>query len=127
MPQTLCPPPGWLADRVFKIADATAWSAATAVGYFQGSADDARDGFIHLSAVHQLSGTLAKHFRNSPALVLVAFRTSDLGTALRWEPSRGGDLFPHLYAPLPTRLALWQKPLERSTDGVCVIDEGWFR
>ncbi len=76
-----------------------------------GSADDVRDGFIHLSAAHQVAGTAAKYFRDQPELLLVAFDAAGLGPALKWEPSRGGDVFPHLYSPLPTARALWTKPL----------------
>ncbi len=86
---------------VYKICRRADWEAARAQGVYRGNADDARDGFIHLSAVDQVSGTLARHFAGWDDLVLVAIDSHALGDALRWEPSRGGDLFPHLYAPLP--------------------------
>ena len=88
------------AQRVFKVATRAAWEDACRRGAFAGSADDRRDGFIHLSVEHQLAGTLARHFRGARDLVLVEFDAAALGSALRWEPSRGGDLFPHLYAEL---------------------------
>jgi uncharacterized protein (DUF952 family) len=103
---------------VFKIATVTQWSDAVARGAFDGSKDDQRDGFIHLSAAHQLTGTLTKHFHGQPDLVLIAFSTADLGADLKWEVSRGGEPFPHLYAPLATRLALWTKPLVLDRHGL---------
>ena len=112
---------------VFKILPETTWSVACRIGAFAGSNDDIRDGFIHLSAMHQLAGTLTKYFAGQTDLVLVAYRTEDLGPALRWEASRGGDLFPHLYVPLPTAAALWQRPLQRGPDGVAILEEDWFQ
>lgn len=103
---------------IFKIADVNAWSAACAAGLFHGSEADKRDGFIHFSARHQLRETARKHFAGLGGLVLVAFDASALGPNLRWEPSRGGDLFPHLYAPLPTEAALWTRPLALGEDGI---------
>lgn len=102
---------------VYKVASVGAWRDAAARGSFTGSDDDQRDGYIHLSAPHQLAGTLAKHFRGRSDLVLAAFASGDLGGDLRWEPSRGGELFPHLYAPLPVAAALWVQPLAARGDG----------
>ena len=82
---------------VFKIATRERGMTACQLGAFAGSADDVRDGFIHLSAAHQLAGTLAKHFKGQTDLVLITLDADALGDALRWEPSRDGDLFPHLY------------------------------
>lgn len=110
-------------NTVFKIATSAQWHDAVVRGAFDGSADDLRDGFIHLSAHHQLQGTLAKHFARQTDLVLIAFDVSQLGTALKWEASRGGDLFPHLYAPLETRFALWQKPIRVDSAGVPLVPE----
>jgi uncharacterized protein (DUF952 family) len=112
---------------VFKILPEGDWLEACRHGAFRGSSDDIRDGFIHLSASHQLAGALAKYFRGQPDLILVAYRTNVLDPALRWEPSRGGDFFPHLYAPLPTASALWQRPLQLGPEGVAILDEGWFQ
>lgn len=91
---------------IFKVVPRDAWQAACDVGVYNGSADDLRDGFIHFSLREQLPGTLAKHYRGQDDLLLVRFDADDLGDALKWEPSRGGALFPHLYAPLPTRHAI---------------------
>jgi uncharacterized protein (DUF952 family) len=106
---------------IYKIMSAHAWSDAQKTGTYSGSDDDRRDGFIHFSAAHQLSGTAAKHFKGQQDLVLVAIDAAALGAALRWEPSRGGDLFPHLYGTLPVAAAQWFRPLPVGDDGVPVI------
>ena len=85
---------------VYKICPAAAWHDAKLMGRYHGSADDARDGFIHFSTVDQLAGTLDRHYRGQRDLVLIAVDADALGDALRWEPSRGGELFPHLYGDL---------------------------
>lgn len=108
---------------IFKIVDKRAWHAACGEGSFGGSPDDLRDGFIHLSAPHQVRGTAAKHFKGVSNLLLLAFDEASFGDALVWEPSRGGDLFPHLYDRLPTAGALWEKPLMLDDDGVPVVPE----
>ena len=111
---------------VFKVLARAGWEEARADGLYRGSPDDKRDGFIHLSAAHQLEGTLAKYFRGKADHLLVAFDTDALGPELKWEPSRGGDLFPHLYGPLPVALALWQRPLELGADGVPSLQGEWL-
>lgn len=111
---------------VYKIATGLDWRQAIANGYYSGSVDDVRDGFIHLSSRSQLAGTLEKHFRGQTGLVLVAFEGNKLGPELKWEASRGGELFPHLYEHLPVAKALWQHTLTVGTDGIPLIDEEWF-
>ena len=103
---------------VFKILSSAEWADAQRRGNYPGSADDARDGFIHLSTGVQVAGTAARHFRGKPDLVLVALDSAKLGAELVWEPSRGGALFPHLYAPLPVSAALWCKDMPLGADGV---------
>lgn len=103
---------------VFKVMPSSLWNAACATGFFTGSADDVRDGFIHLSNADQLPGTLAKYFRDQTDLTLIGFNSAALGNALKWEASRGGALFPHYYGALPVSLALWQKPLALGPDGI---------
>ena len=115
-----------MAEPVYKVLSEAAFEEAWAAGRFHGSADDARDGFIHLSAGHQLSGTLAAHFAGQEGLVLVALDADRLGQALRWEASRGGALFPHLYAPLDLAAMLWVEPLPLGRDGRHVLPEGVF-
>jgi uncharacterized protein (DUF952 family) len=104
---TTCRPPGAaipspaMQDTVYKICGREEWEAAAAAGSYMGNTDDLRDGFIHLSAEDQVAGTLEKHFAGRTDLLLVAIAAAHLGSALRWEPSRGGALFPHLYGALP--------------------------
>ena len=92
---------------MFKLVDRASWQAAAPSGSFDGSAADARDGFIHFSTAEQVRETAARHFAGQSDLLLVAVAAAPLGDALRWEPSRGGALFPHLYAPLPLRAVRW--------------------
>lgn len=109
---------------VYKVLGEAEWQLARRAGRYAGSADDTRDGFIHLSAAGQLAGTVAKHFRNRADLVLVAIDAARLGAGLRWEPSRGGALFPHLYGPLDTAAATRVEPLPLGPDGVPVLPPG---
>jgi uncharacterized protein (DUF952 family) len=102
---------------IYKICDRTAWEEAETAGLFAGSPADGRDGFIHFSTAAQLPATAAKHFAGQSDLILVAVDGDALGDALKWEPSRGGELFPHLYAALPLSAALWARPLPDETDG----------
>jgi uncharacterized protein (DUF952 family) len=100
---------------IYKIAPEPLWRSAVEQGAFTGSPVDVKDGFIHFSTAAQARETAAKHFAGAADLVLVAVATS--GLDLKWEPSRGGDLFPHLYAPLPVAAVLWVKPLPLGADG----------
>lgn len=108
---------------VFKIVTAADWAEACLAGRYLGSDADRRDGYIHLSAAQQVAATAAKHFAGISGLLLVAFKSEALGSLLRWEPSRGGELFPHLYAPLPTGLAVWTRPLPLGQDGSPLVPE----
>ena len=103
--------------RVYKILGRSEWEAAAAAGAFAGSAVDLADGFIHLSTAAQAGETARRHFVGRADLVIAAFEADALGESLKWEPSRGGDLFPHLYAPLPTGAALEVRPLPLRPDG----------
>ena len=86
---------------LYKILTRQDWEAFRTARSFHGSAHDIRDGFIHFSAAHQLAGTAEKHFVGQTDLVLLQVDSDRLAPEqLRWEPSRGGDLFPHLYGPL---------------------------
>ena len=113
-----------MADPVYKVLTETAFREAERQGHFIGSDDDVRDGFIHLSAGHQLEGTLAKFFAGKDGLVLVAVDPARLGAPLKWERSRGGAPFPHLYAPLDLAAMLWTAPLRLGDDGVHRLPEG---
>ena len=108
---------------IFKIADAAAWHDARARGRFDGSADDLTDGFVHLSTAAQLPGTLAKHFAGRTDLVIAAVEAARLGDALKWEPSRGGALFPHCHGPLQMTAVAWWRPLSLGAGGVHVLPE----
>ena len=113
-----------MADPVYKILTKAALEEAEREGQFAGSPDDLRDGFIHLSAAHQLEGTLAKHFAGKDGLVLVAVDAARLGPHLKWEASRGGTLFPHLYAALDLSAVLWCEQLTLGEDGLHRLPEG---
>ena len=110
--------------RVYKILRQGEWASFQSAGVFRGSPDDLRDGFIHLSAGDQLAGTLAKHFRGEDDLVLLAIEGAAFGDALKWEISRGGALFPHLYAPLPLSAVTEVIPLARDAAGTHLLPEG---
>jgi uncharacterized protein (DUF952 family) len=88
-------------DFLYKICPNATWQSIRQAPDWSGSPDDIRDGFVHFSAAHQVAGTLQKHFANQTDLVLLAISAESLGPALKWEPSRGGELFPHLYGRLP--------------------------
>ncbi len=105
-------------SRIYKILPPAEWTAAQAAGVFTGSAVDLADGYIHFSTGSQAAETARRHFAGQADLVVLAIEADDLGEALVWEPSRGGDLFPHLYGHLPvTRvLAVSEAPLAQ--DGV---------
>jgi uncharacterized protein (DUF952 family) len=89
-----------VARTIYKICPAALWRAAEQTGVFHGSEVDRRDGFIHFSTAKQAAETVARHFAGQNDLLLIAVDASALGERLRWEPSRGGALFPHLYGPL---------------------------
>ncbi|SEU35226.1 DUF952 domain-containing protein [Stigmatella erecta] len=86
--------------EAFKLVDASEWAAALAQGVYTGSAVDRADGYIHMSTASQLAETARRHYAGRGQLLLLTVPIEGLGKALVWEPSRGGDLFPHLYAPL---------------------------
>jgi uncharacterized protein (DUF952 family) len=102
---------------IYKISPRAAWRQAEAAGAFSGAPVDAADGYIHFSTAAQARETAAKHFAGQADLVLAAVDSAELGAALRWEPSRGGDLFPHLYAPLAMSAVRWVKDLPLGADG----------
>jgi len=102
---------------IYKISPAGLWAAAEAAGRFTGAPVDVADGYIHFSTADQARETAAKHFAGQEGLKLVAVETEALGPALRWEPSRGGALFPHLYAPLELSAVRWVRDLPLGPDG----------
>jgi uncharacterized protein (DUF952 family) len=102
---------------IYKILPETIWREAEARGIFAGAGVDLADGFIHFSTRAQVEETAARYFAGVSGLLLVAVGAERLGAALRWEPSRGGDLFPHLYGPLALDLVARVDPLPLRDDG----------
>ena len=94
---------------VYKVALEREWTEAERDGVFRGAAIDLRDGYIHLSGAEQVEQTVALYFAERDDLVLVALESERFGEALKWERSRGGDLFPHLYATLPLDWVAWTR------------------
>ena len=109
---------------VYKIVPETLWRAAEAAGQFDGAPVDRADGFIHFSTAAQVRETAARHFAGRRDLLLVAVEAEGLGPALRWEPSRGGALFPHLYGPLRLADVVWAEPISTDPDGRHVFPIG---
>jgi uncharacterized protein (DUF952 family) len=139
-----------LARTIYKLLTRAEWEQAQADGVYSGSAHDERDGFIHFSSAAQLQETARKYFKGVPDLVLLALDVSELnsppsscpsprgekepsnslspwgegwgeGVLLRWEAARGGDLFPHLYAPLPIHLVKSVTAIALGEDGAPII------
>jgi uncharacterized protein (DUF952 family) len=102
---------------IYKIFRAAEWQALVAAGETAGAPVDLADGYIHFSTAAQAAETAAKHFAGAEGLVLAAVDADALGDALRWEPSRGGALFPHLYRALRRTDVAWHAPLPLGPDG----------
>ncbi len=98
-------------DLIYKIAPAALWRQAEDKGRFEGAPIDIEDGYIHFSTAAQAEETAAKYFSDHPDVLLIAVDAKRLGEDLRFEPARGGALFPHLYAPLPFDAVVFVKPL----------------
>ncbi len=103
---------------IYKILPRTAWAEAQATGIFAGSAVDLRDGFIHFSAASQVVETARRHFQGQADLVVLEVAAEALGARLKWEPSRGGQLFPHLYGNLATPLVTHVHDAPLDAEGV---------
>ncbi len=114
------PPPD---APVYKICDAALWREAEAAGQFTGAEIDIKDGYIHFSTARQAQETARRHFNSRDGLVFVAIDTSGLNMV--WEPSRGGDLFPHLYDALPVVSAISVTPMHPDADGTPVPEGGF--
>lgn len=108
---------------IYKICRRDEWGDAERSGAFRGAAVDLNDGYIHFSTVDQVGETARRHFAEADDLLLVAVDATALGSGLKWEKSRGGALFPHLYGVLPLGAVLWAKPLPLGRDGVHVFPE----
>jgi uncharacterized protein (DUF952 family) len=111
---------------LYKICPEDLWRQAEGAGAFAGSPVDVQDGFIHLSTAAQARETAAKHFAGQRGLLLIALDADALGPALKYEPSRGGDLFPHVYGPLPLAAVRRVEALPLGPDGRHVFpDLAW--
>jgi uncharacterized protein (DUF952 family) len=108
---------------IYKICERAAWQEAERAGIYHGSDVDRRDGFIHFSTAAQVAETAAKHFAGLTDLMLVAVEGDSLETSLKWEPSRGGELFPHLYTALSVKAVLWARPFPDEAGGRRVLPE----
>ena len=111
-------------ELIFKICRLSLWQAAERAGSFAGAEIDLKDGYIHFSTAEQARETAAKHFAAQSDLIIAAVDPDRLGPALRWEPARGGRLFPHLYGPLPLSAVAWVKPLPLGADGAHRFPDG---
>lgn len=103
---------------IYKLTPRTAWLEAEQAGRFEGAPVDLADGYIHFSTGAQVRETARRHFAGETALLMVAVDPALLGDTLRWEPSRGGDLFPHLYGPLPLDAVLYAEDVPIGPDGL---------
>ena len=112
-----------MSDIVYKIVPADLWQEAELSGVFGGAPIDLTDGYIHFSTAMQSRRTAELYFKGQDDLLLVAVDGASLGEALKYEPSRGGDLFPHLYGPLPMSAVLSESPLPLGPDGQHVFPE----
>lgn len=104
-------------DVAYKVLTAEQMAQLEHDGTFAGAPVDLADGFVHLSTSSQLDETIVKHFSEIDNLHIATVDLEALGSAVKWEPSRGGDLFPHIYAPLPLSAVIAYGPLERDDDG----------
>jgi len=108
--------------RIYKVFRGSEWTELDRAGETEGSPDDQRDGFVHLSTKAQLGGTLAKHFKGEQGLVLAACEADDLGADLKWEEGRDGESFPHLHRPMTRDDVVWHTELPR--DGIDALALG---
>jgi len=107
---------------IYKILSREEWAAAQSEGRFEGSTVDLADSYIHFSTAAQAAETLAKHFSGRGDLMLAAVEAVRLGPALKWEPSRGGALFPHLYDVLSLDAVIWARPIPTDADGAPTLE-----
>jgi uncharacterized protein (DUF952 family) len=114
-----------MADPIYHICRAEEWRAAQASGSYSGSSQDTADGFMHFSNAAQIVESAAKHRAGQSGLVLLAVDPDKLGPALKWEPSRGGQLFPHLYAALPVAAVTAAHELPLGADGMHEFPKGF--
>ena len=110
-----------MTDLVYKILRRAEWSFAQQCGVFTGSPDDERDGFVHLSAAHQVRGVCDRYFAAESDVVLLTVEAARLGAALKWETSHKGEAYPHLYGALPLALVRSVADISRGDDGRLIL------
>ena len=113
-------------EFIYKIASHDTYRVFAKTGIFPGMAVDIKDGYVHFSTAAQLAETLRLHFAGQGDVVVFSVRSADLGAALRWEPSRGGQLFPHLYGELPIAAVGRYATVSVAADGHVALPE-WVR
>lgn len=113
-----------MSDTLYKICPRGIWRQAVEKGVFEGMQVDFRDGYIHLSSGAQVAETAARHFAGQEDLLLIAVDALRLGEALKWEPSRGGALFPHLYGSLAMNAVLLAEELPLGPEGLHMFPRG---
>lgn len=113
-------------EYIYKIATRAVAEASHAAGTFTGMPIDQTDGYLHFSTAAQLGDTLRLWFKDQRDLALLAVRSHDMGTALRWEPSRGGQLFPHVYGTFPMSAVVHEATVTVDAEGRCVLPE-WVK
>jgi uncharacterized protein (DUF952 family) len=106
---------------IYHLSRRADWDRARAAGSYEGSREDTADGFLHFSTALQVTGSAAKHRSGERGLVLLEVDSAALGEALKWEPARGGELFPHLYGPLPVSAVAAEFDLPLGEDGLHVF------
>ena len=115
--------PHTVPDLIYKITSGAVFAAAATEGVVPRMPVDLADGYMHFSTADQLATTLALYFAGQSGLALIAVRTADVAENLKWEPSRGGALFPHLFAPLPLSQVAWSATIDVAADGSCTLPE----
>jgi uncharacterized protein (DUF952 family) len=109
---------------IYKICHKAEWVQAVRDGIYAGSAKDNEDHFMHFSTAAQVKATLERHYAEADDLMLVAVQEDLFGDFLKYEPARGGELFPHLYGVLPLSFVIWARPITRDAKGGFVLPKG---
>ena len=109
--------------RIYKLLDRADWEAAKTAGRFTGAGVDLQDGYIHLSTAAQCAETARRYYVGRTDLTILEVESEGLGEALKWEPSRGGDLFPHLYRPLESAEVISARGVPLDGAGVPVLGD----
>mgnify|MGYP003654627096 FL=1 len=107
----------------YRLATPEGWAAVMMAGVFHGEPHDIADGFIHLSAAGQVEGTLLKHYNDHPRLILAEIDLEALGDSVKWETSRGGALFPHVYGDIPASAVRGVRHVRRNEEGDWVLPD----